>query len=632
MRLKKLLVLSSAFIFTFGAAACASTSSSSQASSNTSSSASSSSVDEQTKVLNAITNAADYVWQLYREKDGTSISGDFDVVTTVAIGDYDVLVSWAIEQTSGTTDVLRIVDKDAKSKTVVTGYYDGKVTEQIVAKLVPTFTLNGTTKKFNEVTKHDGFNVNVDVLVLGDYAAWQKLGKDGDKTTPINIRGVVTAVNTSDGSIVFENEEHGYYGYKANNGAKAKVGDTIIFTGTRSDYSGQEEFASGGSYAVVSSGASVTPTDATADFKAATANSTSDTNLGAKYQNRLVTLKNCTPTKVDASKGYYYFTVDGGTTEYYVFSKTSYLKSYSTFIDNYSLALAAGRTFDYTGVTTVYNSTYTFYGIENNPDVITLNGDEITDQTYIDVISSNLKSDFGDDLTATYDKETVIDFSTYNIGTSKIEVTLTTTEGATAVVSETKVTLTPTKTGEVTNTFTIKVTKGGAEYSATLTLKTAQVIDLYASKALDYSDMKAAGLTSTTGDVAAFNVECAFGENKVNATVALTGCQLQETYKEFAVNNKNNEGGKILITAPTGYKVYKVVVDHYNFYNLTGYTGDAIDADKIVSYTQEDSTSNKNSKVASWKFNSQTALLANVSTYNNSLYSITIYLVADDVA
>lgn len=184
----------------------------------------------------------------------------------------------------------------------------------------------------------------------------------------------------------------------------------------------------------------------------------------------------------------------------------------------------------------------------------------------------------------------------------------------------------------MTNTFTIKVTKGGAEYSATLTLKTAQVIDIYASKALDYSDMKTAGLTSTTGDVDAFNVECAFGENKVNATVALTGCQLQESYKEFAVNNKNSEGGKILITAPTGYKVYKVVVDHYNFYNLTGYTGDAIVEDNKVSYTQEDSTTNKNSKVASWQFNSQTALLANVSTYNNSLYSITIYLVADDVA
>lgn len=393
MRLKKLLVLSSAFILTFGAAACSTTSSSSQASSNTSSSASSSSssssVDEQTKVLEAITNAADYVWQLYRTKDGTSISGDFDVVTTVAIGDYDVNVSWALEQTSGTKDVLKIVDKDTKSKTIVTGYYDGKVKEQIVAKLVPTFTLNGTTKKFNEVTKHDGFNVKVDVLVLGDYAAWQKLASD--KNTPINIKGVVTAVNTSDGSIVFENEEHGYFGYKATNGAKAKVGDTIIYTGTRSDYSGQEEFKSGGSYAVVSSGTSVTPTDATADFKAAAKNSTADTTLASKYQNKLVTLKNCKPTKIDASKGYYYFTVDGGKTEYYIFYKTSYLKDYTTFKDNFALALAAGRTFDYTGVTTVYSDTYTFYGIESNPNVITLNGDEITDQTYIDVISSNLK-------------------------------------------------------------------------------------------------------------------------------------------------------------------------------------------------------------------------------------------------
>ncbi len=620
MKLKKLLVLSSAFIFTFGAAACAGTTSSSTVP-----------VSEKTSeetTLQAITDAADYVWALYKSKDDTSISGDFDVVTSVAIGNYDVNVSWTIEQTSGTKDVLKIVDKDERSKTVVTGYYDGKVKEQIVAKLVPTFTLNGTTKKFNEVTKHEGINVKVDVLVLGDYAAWKKLASDSK--TPINIKGVVTAVNKSEGSIVFESTEHGYYGYKATNGAKAKVGDTIIYTGTRSDHYQQEEFKSGGSYAVVSSGATVTPTDATADFKAAAANSIADETLGSKYQNRYVTLKNCTPTKVDTEKGYYYFTVDGGTTEYYIFNKTSYLSNYSTFIDNYSLAKAAGRTFDYTGVTTVYNGIYTFYGIESNPGVISLNGDAITDATYVSVIKDKISADFGSSLTKTYNKATTIDFADYKIGNATVEVALT--SGTTAKLEGTKLTITPVKTGEGSNTVTVTIKKGEATDTLTLTINTEQIIDTYASKALDYTDMKAAGLTGTTGSVGAFNVVCAFGESKVNATVALTGCQLQESYKEFAVNNKNSEGGKILITAPTGYKVYKVVVDHYSNYNLTGYTGDVIDENNKVSYTKEVSTSNNKSKVASWKFNSQTALLANETNYNNSLYSITIYLVADDVA
>ena len=619
MRLKKLLVLSSAFIFTFGAAACASTSSSSQASSNTSSSASSSSVDEQTKVLNAITNAADYVWQLYREKDGTSISGDFDVVTTVAIGDYDVLVSWAIEQTSGTTDVLKIVDKDAKSKTVVTGYYDGKVTEQIVAKLVPTFTLNGTTKKFNEVTKHDGFNVKVDVLVLGDYAAWQKLGKDGDKTTPINIRGVVTAVNTSDGSIVFENEEHGYYGYKATNGAKAKVGDTIIFTGTRSDYSGQEEFASGGSYAVVSSGASVTPTDATADFKAATANSTSDTNLGAKYQNRLVTLKNCTPTKVDASKGYYYFKVDGGTTEYYVFSKTSYLKSYSTFIDNYSLALAAGRTFDYKGVTTVYNGTYTFYGIESNPNVITLNGDEITDETYVSVIKDKITAEFGSSLTQTYYEDTTIDFSSYVIGSAT--VTATVKDGTTATIKDNKLTLTLSKEAEGTNTIEVTIKKGEVEEKLTLTLKTVKYVETLTSKSLTYESFE--GLPTAAGDVSC-TIECSKGETKANAIVDFVSSYAQTKFKEWTIA----KGGSMTIYAPTGYKIYKIESEVYKSVSATITDG----TNELTAV--ETGTGSNGGPVVLWNVNASTfkAEVASSASYAQSFYNLTIYLVADDVA
>lgn len=614
MRLKKLLVLSSAFIFTFGAAACASTSSSSQASSNTSSSASSSSVDEQTKVLNAITNAADYVWQLYREKDGTSISGDFDVVTTVAIGDYDVLVSWALEQTSGTTDILKIVDKDAKSKTVVTGYYDGKVKEQIVAKLVPTFTLNGTTKKFNEVTKHEGFNVKVDVLVLGDYAAWQKLGKEGDKTTPINIKGVVTAVNTSDGSIVFENEEHGYYGYKATNGAKAKVGDTIIFTGTRSDYSGQEEFASGGSYAVVSSGASVTPTDATADFKAATTNSTSDTNLGAKYQNRLVTLKNCTPTKVDSSKGYYYFTVDGGKAEYYVYSKTSFLKSYSTFIDNYSLALAAGRTFDYTGVTTVYSSTYTFYGIESNPEVISLNGDAITDETYVSVIKDKITAEFGS--SKTYYEDTTIDFSSYVIGSAT--VTATVKDGTTATLKDNKLTLTLSKEAEVTNTVEVTIKKGEVEEKLTLTLKTDKYVETLASKSLTYESFK--DLPTAAGDVTC-SIECSKGETKANATVAFVSSYAQTKFKEWTIA----KGGSMTISAPTGYKIYRIESEVYKSVSATVTDG----TNELTAV--ETGTGSNGGPVVLWNVNASTfkAEVASSAKYTQSFYNLTIYLAAE---
>ncbi len=612
MKFKKLLVLSSAFIFTFGAAACSTTSSSSQQPS----SEASSTVDEETKVLNAITNAADYVWQLYRAKDSTSISGNFDVVSTVAIGDYNVSVSWAVEQTSGTKGILKIVDKDANSKTVVTGYYDGLVKEQIVAKLVPTFSLNGTTKKFNEVTKHEGFNVKVDVLVLGTYADWTKLASD--KKTPINIKGVVTAVNTSDGSIVFENEEHGYFGYKATNGAKAKVGDTIIYTGTRSDYSGQEEFASGGSYAVVSSGNNVTPTDATADFKTAAENSTADKTLSSKYQNRLVTLNNCKPTKVDSSKGYYYFTVDGGKTEYYVFSKTSYLKDYSSFIEKYSLALAAGRTFNYTGVTTVYSNAYTFYGITSNPDVITVNGDAITDDTYVSVIKNNITTDFGS--SKTYYEDTTIDFSSYVLGSST--VTLTVTSGTTATIKDNKLTLTLSKEAEVTNTVEVKIKKGDAEETLTLTLKTDKYVESFTSDSLTYTNFEGLSTDSKNPGDLTSSIECKKGEAKVNATVNFVSSYAVANYKEWIIA----KGGSMTISAPEGYKIYRIKSEVYKSLSATVTDG----TNKLTS-VKMGTGSNNDGLVYLWNVNGSTVKfeVASSAKYTQAFYNLTIYLIAE---
>ncbi len=615
MKFKKLLVLSSAFIFTFGAAACSTTSSSSQQPSSEASSSASSTVDEETKVLNAITNAADYVWQLYRAKDSTSISGNFDVVSIVAIGDYNVSVSWAVEQTSGTKGILKIVDKDANSKTVVTGYYDGLVKEQIVAKLVPTFSLNGTTKKFNEVTRHEGFNVKVDVLVLGTYEDWKNLASD--KKTPINIKGVVTAVNTSDGSIVFENEEHGYFGYKATNGAKAKVGDTIIYTGTRSDYSGQEEFASGGSYAVVSSGNNVTPTDATADFKAAAKNETTDKTLSSKYQNRLVTLNNCKPTKVDSSKGYYYFTVDGGKTEYYVYSDTRYLKDYSSFIEKYSLALAANRTFNYTGVTTVYSNTYTFYGITSNPDVITVNGDAITDDTYVSVIKNNITTDFGS--SKTYYEDTTIDFSSYVVGSST--VTATVTSGTTATIKDNKLTLTLSKEAEVTNTVEVKIKKGDAEETVTLTLTTVKSIESFTSDSLTYANFEGLSTDSKNPGDLTSSIECKKGEAKVNATVNFVSSYAATKYKEWTIA----KGGSMTISAPAGYKIYRIKSEVYKSLSAT-----VTDGTNELTSVKIGTGSNNDGLVYLWNVNGST-IKFEVATdaYAQSFYNLTIYLIAE---
>ena len=609
MKFKKLLVLSSAFIFTFGAAAC-SNSSSTPASQQTSEEA----------AVSAITNAADYVWQLYREKNETALATGFDVVTTVAIGDYDVKVEWELNKTKGTEGIVSLIDKDANTKTLkVDGYYDGKVLEQVVATLNPTFTLNGVTKKMSEVTNHSGISFTVEKLVLGTYADWQNLATD--TKTQINIKGVVTAVNTSDGSIVFENEEHGYFGYKATNGKKAKVGDTIIFTGTRKDYNGQEEFASGGSYAVVSSGATVTPTDATADFKAAEKNSIDDTTLGSKYQNKYITLKNCKPTKVDTTNGYYYFTVDGGTTEYYVFSKTSYLSDYSTFIDNYSLAKAAGRTFDYTGITTIYSKGYTFYGIANNPEVISINGDSINDETYVDVISNNISALFDKDsegnLSKSYDATTTIDFGDYKIGDSTITVTLK--SGTTATVDGTKVTLTPVSTADVINTIEVTVKKGEKTKTISISLTTEQYYEKWTSAELTYESFK--DLPTNAG-----NVDCTIActkdkDSSVNATVSFVSSYAKTTYKEWIID----KGGSMTITAPTGYKIKKVTAEVYISVSAT-----VTDGTNAITGVK-DGTGANNGPVYTWEVNGSTIKfdVPSSSKYTQAFYNITIVLVAD---
>jgi hypothetical protein len=609
MKFKKLLVLSSAFIFTFGAAAC-SNSSSTPASQQTSEEA----------AVSAITNAADYVWQLYREKNETALATGFDVVTTVAIGDYDVKVEWELNKTKGTEGIVSLIDKDANTKTLkVDGYYDGKVLEQVVATLNPTFTLNGITKKMSEVTNHSGISFTVEKLVLGTYADWQNLATD--TKTQINIKGVVTAVNTSDGSIVFENEEHGYFGYKATNGKKAKVGDTIIFTGTRKDYNGQEEFASGGSYAVVSSGTTVTPTDATADFKAAEKNSIDDTTLGSKYQNKYITLKNCKPTKVDTTNGYYYFTVDGGTTEYYVFSKTSYLSDYSTFIDNYSLAKAAGRTFDYTGITTIYSKGYTFYGIANNPEVISINGDSINDETYVDVISNNISALFDKDsegnLSKSYDATTTIDFGDYKIGDSTITVTLK--SGTTATVDGTKVTLTPVSTADVINTIEVTVKKGEKTKTISISLTTEQYYEKWTSAELTYESFK--DLPTNAG-----NVDCTIActkdkDSSVNATVSFVSSYAKTTYKEWIID----KGGSMTITAPTGYKIKKVTAEVYISVSAT-----VTDGTNAITGVK-DGTGANNGPVYTWEVNGSTIKfdVPSSSKYTQAFYNITIVLVAD---
>ena len=87
-----------------------------------------------------LTAAAEYVWQMYRATDDSSVTASFDVVNKVLVGDETVSVTWTLEVT-GSQDAFSLTKKNDNFSTVNVGYYDGKVTEASTVKLVPTFTL-----------------------------------------------------------------------------------------------------------------------------------------------------------------------------------------------------------------------------------------------------------------------------------------------------------------------------------------------------------------------------------------------------------------------------------------------------------------------------------------------------------
>lgn len=570
--------------------------------------------------------AAEYLWQMYRNTDETEVTGSFDVVNKVSVGDQIVSVTWAIEAT-GSKEAFGIEAKNDNFSTVKVGYYDGLVKENSTVKLVPTFTLGKTSLTLadvyaDEASKH-AIDFTTPVLTLNNHADWDK--NDG---ALLNIRGVVVdviATGSSAGSIyMVDAEGNGYYVYNPSSKG-AKVGDEIVATGTRSDYSGQEEFAKGGTYGIVKKGQQDTIkfVDASADWAAASSNkSTGD--LGAKYQNTPVKLEKCTPTRISGS--YYYFKVGNGTTEYNVYKNTYFLTDDQTaaWVAMFEDALAKGYTLTIEGISTVYSSAYQIYPCSLKANVFTKEAELTADEKHAivkDVLEAAVKE--------SYDSEATYEPALPAYAQVTYEVTAP-TANASVAVKEGKLAISPIN-ADVENTVVAHVKIGDVTKDVTLKFVTE-----------DASVAK-----FKTGEIAIGAVE-ADKEVKIKATYAKGG-EAEVTVLAKGVEDSKGDwkigaGDSILITAPEGFQIGKVEVDSNGNYNTLDYYADAEKTTKFDDNTLTDSndpysnqyrTENNGRTLTTIPVNGKTFLISNDSAEGFNVYSkwikVTLVCPVDDL-
>ena len=113
-----------------------------------------------------ISEAADYLWQMYRARDNTEITKEFDVVNKVAIGKDIVAVTWTLDVT-GSKDGYSITKKDDNYSTVVVNYKEGLITEDSSVKLTATLTLGETSKTLAEVFASEANKHAIDFTTPG---------------------------------------------------------------------------------------------------------------------------------------------------------------------------------------------------------------------------------------------------------------------------------------------------------------------------------------------------------------------------------------------------------------------------------------------------------------------------------
>ena len=242
----------------------------------------------------ALASAKAFVHSMYKDTDGSAITGNFDRIATIKVGDDTFSIDWVVEVTSG--DATKIVKKLANDFTKYDFIVDIQTSEQIDFKLKAVIS-----SPTGDSTEHV-FSYYIPEFKVLSYAEFTKKAKGA----LVAVEGVVTAVIDGKTKCLYlEEAAGGYYAYGVTNDISAiKAGMTVQIVGTKDEYSGTIEITKCSAEIVDSTIKTVTPRDYTEAFR--TAKDLKDSKL-VGLQSVLVTIQGVTVTDEDLSSGYFKF-------------------------------------------------------------------------------------------------------------------------------------------------------------------------------------------------------------------------------------------------------------------------------------------------------------------------------------
>ncbi len=322
------------------------------------------------KTSSGLNDAADYVWQLYKNTtltQKTASTDDYDVVTKVMIDSKEYSVSWTVEVADdGVVDAVKLGEiKDGMQ--VIDVLYD-----PIVSTKDSNYTLTATISdgKKSVVKEFERIVPAFEFSTFDDFS--------NPKTGVIyNVRGIITDKSEfKSGAVKYlwlQNDDCGIMAYnlKCDSNEKyesdLKDGNEIIVSGTITRYNGQLEFEKDCTYSVMST-TPVTPkfVDATEAFK--TAKDSKDKDKLDIYQNRLVEINGVTISDIDSANYYYNFEI--GNMKTYLRTSTSYgmtendnQKTVENWVKGYEATIR--------GLCVVYSNSYYIQPIDTTAVTIT---------------------------------------------------------------------------------------------------------------------------------------------------------------------------------------------------------------------------------------------------------------------
>ncbi len=182
-----------------------------------------------------ISEAADYLWQMYRARDEKEATGSFDVVNKISIGKDIVAVTWALDVT-GAKEGFEIKKKDENYSTIYIGYNDYLVTEDSSVKLTATLTLGETSKTLAEVfaseTNKHAIDFTTPKKLLEGYAVTigaDEYGLVKDPTPSISKEFKAKSITKEEATVKVDLKNL-YYDYSAVYFGKNKDGDIFTIT------------------------------------------------------------------------------------------------------------------------------------------------------------------------------------------------------------------------------------------------------------------------------------------------------------------------------------------------------------------------------------------------------------------